>query len=128
MNGRYLLDTNVVIAFLTGDQTLQRPDPSSELYMSSTVIGELFYGALNSIKIDDNIHRLLDFVRDAVSVPCDVETARNYGELKAFLRRKGRPIPDNDIWIAASAIQHSLSLVTRDNHFTNIDRLHVVRW
>jgi tRNA(fMet)-specific endonuclease VapC len=88
MNGRYLLDTNVVIAFLTADQTFQRPDPSSELYISSTVIGELFYGALNSNKIDDNIQRLLDFVRDAVSVPCDAETARNYGELKAFLRRK----------------------------------------
>ncbi|NOY42526.1 MAG: type II toxin-antitoxin system VapC family toxin, partial [Planctomycetes bacterium] len=58
----------------------------------------------------------------------DDDTARVYGEIKTALRRKGRPIPDNDIWIAAVAIQHSLSLVSRDEHFANIERLSLVRW
>ena len=128
MNGKFLLDTNIAIAFLTDDETLQPPESSSELFISSTAIGELFYGALNSNKIDDNIQRLVDFVRDTVSVPCDDDTAQIYGEIKTSLRKKGRPIPDNDIWIAASAMQHSLSLVTRDEHFVNVDRLNVVRW
>jgi tRNA(fMet)-specific endonuclease VapC len=128
MNGKFLLDTNIAIAFLTDDETLQQPESSSELFISSTAIGELFYGALNSNKIDDNIQRLVDFVRDTVSVPCDNDTAQIYGEIKTSLRKKGRPIPDNDIWIAASAMQHSLSLATRDEHFVNVDRLNVVRW
>jgi len=128
MNGKFLLDTNIAIAFLIGDESLQRPDASAQLYISCTAIGELFYGALNSNQIDENIHRLTDFIHDTVSVPSDDDTARVYGEIKTALRRKGRPIPDNDIWIAAVAIQHSLSLVSRDEHFANIERLSLVRW
>jgi len=128
MNGKFLLDTNIAIAFLIDDESLQRPDVSAQLYISCTAIGELFYGALNSNQIDENIQRLTDFIRDAVSVPCDDDTARVYGDIKTALRRKGRPIPDNDIWIAAVAMQHSLTLVSRDEHFANIDRLNLVRW
>lgn len=128
MNGKFLLDTNIAIAFLIGDDSLQRPDPSAQLYLSSTAIGELYYGALNSNKVNENIKRLTDFIRDAVTVPCDAHTARIYGEIKTALRRKGRPIPENDIWIAAVAMQHSLSLVSRDEHFADIERLNLVRW
>lgn len=128
MDGRFLLDTNIAIAFLTADETLQRLGTASELYISTIAMGELFYGALSSTKIEENTQRLVEFFRDAVSVPCDDGTARMYGEVKLSLRKKGRPIPDNDIWIAASAIQHSLTLVTRDEHFHSVDRLNVVRW
>ncbi len=128
MNGKFLLDTNIAIAFLIADESLQRPDASAQLYISCTAIGELFYGALNSNQIEENIQRLEDFIRDAVSVPCDDDTARIYGEIKTALRLKGRPIPDNDIWIAAVAMQHSLSLVSRDEHFSDIERLSLVRW
>ena len=75
-----------------------------------------------------HVQRLEDFIRDTVSVPCDDDTARVYGEIKSALRRKGRPIPDNDIWIAAAAMQHTLSLVSRDEHFASIERLNLVRW
>ena len=128
MNGKFLLDTNIAIAFLIADESLERPDPSAQLYISSTAIGELFYGALNSNKVDENIHRITDFIRDSVSIPCDDDTARIYGDIKATLRKKGRPIPDNDIWIAAVSIQHSLTLVSRDEHFVNVQRLDLVRW
>ena len=129
MNGRFLLDTNIVIAFLTDDSTVaERLDDTDEVYVSSTVIGELFYGALNSTNVDNNVTRIEDFLRDAVSLVCDNMTARIYGEVKALLRRKGRPIPDNDIWIAATAKQHSVLLVTRDVHFEDVGDLPVVRW
>ena len=129
MNGRFLLDTNIVIAFLTDESTVaERLDDTDEVYVSSTVIGELFYGALNSTNVDNNVTRIEDFLRDAVSLVCDNMTARIYGEVKALLRRKGRPIPDNDIWIAATAKQHSVLLVTRDVHFEDVDDLPVVRW
>ena len=129
MNGRFLLDTNIVIAFLTDDSTVaERLDDTDEVYVSSTVIGELFYGALNSTNVDNNVTRIEDFLRDAVSLVCDNMTARIYGEVKPLLRRKGRPIPDNDIWIAATAKQHSVLLVTRDVHFEDVGDLPVVRW
>ncbi len=128
MKGKFLLDTNIAIAFLTADESLQRPDPSAQLYLSCTAIGELFYGALNSNQIDGNVRRLTEFIRDAVSVSCDDDTARIYGEIKTALRKKGRPIPENDIWIAAVAMQHSLTLVSRDEHFENVERLNLVRW
>jgi len=128
MNGKFLLDTNIVIAFLTGDESIQHPDPTDQLYVSCTVIGEMFYGAFNSNQIEENTDRLVEFVHDTVSVPCDDDTARVYGEIKASLRRKGRPIPDNDIWVAASARQHLLTLATRDAHFEEVDGLTLVRW
>ncbi len=59
---------------------------------------------------------------------CDVETARYYGDIKNQLRLKGRPLPENDIWIAAVALQHNLTLVTRDAHFQEIENLQVVGW
>ena len=128
MSGKFLLDTNIAIALLIDDASLSKPAPSANLFISCVAVGELFYGALNSNKIDDNVHRLANFVSDTVVVNCDEVTARIYGEIKSSLRKKGRPIPDNDIWIAASTKQHSLTLVTRDEHFKHVANLDTVRW
>jgi tRNA(fMet)-specific endonuclease VapC len=59
---------------------------------------------------------------------CDAETAQHYGRIRNVLLAKGRPIPENDIWIAASARQHGLTLVTRDGHFGSVEDLIVERW
>jgi len=59
---------------------------------------------------------------------CDIETATHYARIKNDLRLKGKPIPENDIWIAALALQHGLILATRDAHFGEVDGLTVVRW
>ena len=58
----------------------------------------------------------------------DHETARYDGEIAAQLARDGSPIPQNDIWIAAIAIQNDLALVTRDNHFNEIEGLSLIAW
>ncbi len=50
------------------------------------------------------------------------------GKIKNYLRQKGLPIPENDIWIAATARQYNLTLVSRDAHFGNIENLHVESW
>lgn len=105
MSGRVLLDTNVVIAFLIEDQSaLECPAEADELFVSCTVIGELFYGARTSGMVRRNCDRIEAFIRDTVTVACDVDTARIYGQIKTSLRQKGRPIPENDIWIAAVAM------------------------
>jgi tRNA(fMet)-specific endonuclease VapC len=58
----------------------------------------------------------------------DENTAKFYGSIKAALRKKGKPIPENDIWIAAIAQQYDLILITRDNHFSEIDNLNTELW
>ena len=58
----------------------------------------------------------------------DTNTAREYGEIKSALQAEGRLIPENDIWIAAIAQQHDLTLVTRDEHFKEVKHLKVEVW
>ncbi|MEA5574914.1 PIN domain-containing protein [Anabaena sp. UHCC 0451] len=59
---------------------------------------------------------------------CNIETSRKYGEIKNQLRLKGRPLPENDIWIAAISLQYNLILVTRDAHFQEVENLQTVSW
>ncbi len=58
----------------------------------------------------------------------DLDVAREYGRLKYLLKLKGRPIPENDIWIAAMARHLGLVLVTRDRHFREVEDLPVTDW
>ncbi len=69
-----------------------------------------------------------DFASSNTILSCDVETARQCGTLKDQLRKKGRPIPENDLWIAAITIQHNLTLATRDVHFGLIEEFKVETW
>jgi len=59
---------------------------------------------------------------------CDHETGRFYGIVKMELKTKGRPIPENDIWIIALALQYQMPVVSRDKHFENIENLQLIRW
>lgn len=63
-----------------------------------------------------------------VVVPMGRETAAFYSRTRFALKRKGRPIPENDIWIAAQCLEHSWKLATDDEHFAYVDGLDVERW
>jgi len=129
MNGRYLLDTNVIVAFFAGEGRVRDGlNEADEVFLPSVAIGELCYGARKSGRSDENLARIDELVLTNVVLACDVETARQYGEIKNALRLKGRPLPENDIWIAALARQHGLVLVTRDAHFEQIDNLNMTAW
>ena len=78
--------------------------------------------------MDENLKRIDEFASTGVVLGCGVETARRYGEIKNALRVKGHPIPENDIWIAAIALEHDLTLATRDAHFSEIGNLAVATW
>jgi len=80
------------------------------------------------MQVEKNMAKLRELSSILTVLPCDSVTAYQYGQIKNTLRKKGRPIPENDIWIAACAIQNSLVLVTRDEHFTNVGNLKVDRW
>jgi tRNA(fMet)-specific endonuclease VapC len=88
----------------------------------------LFYGAYKSARIQENLAKVNELVSISAVLVCDAETARQYGVIKNMLRVKGRPIPENDIWIASITLQYDLILVTRDSHFKEIDNLLSVHW
>jgi tRNA(fMet)-specific endonuclease VapC len=129
MSGRYLLDTNIIIALFAGDTAVKENlSKAEETFVPSIAIGELCYGAWKSARVQENLTRIDEFAVSSVVLGCDTDTARRYGEIKNALRIKGRPVPENDIWIAAIAFQHDLMLATRDEHFNEIEDLKVVTW
>jgi tRNA(fMet)-specific endonuclease VapC len=129
MNGRVLLDTNIVIALFRGDPAIEEEIANAtEVFVPSIVLGELYFGAANSQNSDENIEKLHDLASESVVVPVDERTALEYGVIKNRLKEKGRPIPENDIWIAAIAQQHDLALVTRDDHFNEVENLETIAW
>jgi tRNA(fMet)-specific endonuclease VapC len=129
MNGRFLLDTNIIIALFASEVVVQQHlADAEEVFVPSIVLGELYYGARKSARVEANLTRLDEFSASTAVLACDSITAQHYGEIKNRLRAKGRPLPENDIWIAAIAKQYTLSLVSRDEHFSHIDDLLVDVW
>ncbi len=129
MSGSYLLDTNVVIAFFSGEPSVvDRFNAADEILLTSTVVGELFFGAQKSARAEANLARVENLIDRVVVLECNTETARHYSQIKNTLRMKGRPIPENDIWIAAVAVQYDLTLATRDAHFAEVDGLKIETW
>lgn len=129
MNGDVLLDTNIVIALFAADHAvMDRLQKAEHVFVPSIVLGELFFGAHHSAQVAANVARVNAFAARSAVLVCDVNSARHYAQIKAALRAKGRPIPENDIWIAAIAQQHGLTLVSRDTHFGDVDGMAVERW
>jgi tRNA(fMet)-specific endonuclease VapC len=129
MSGRYLLDTNIVIALFGMDQVVvTRMKAAEGIFVPITVIGELCYGAEKSARRKENVDKIRSFAGASTILPCDTETSFIYGQVKNALRQSGRPIPENDIWIASVARQHRLTLVSRDEHFSHVAGLVLERW
>lgn len=129
MNGRFILDTNIIIALFAKDPAIHDCiAKAAEVFVPSIAIGELYFGAYKSQKNQENICRIDEFVLNNTILACNTDTARRYGELKNRLKEKGRPLPENDIWIAAIAKQYGLTLVTKDKHFDAVEDLIVEVW
>jgi tRNA(fMet)-specific endonuclease VapC len=129
MSGKVLLDTNIVIALFAKEAVIQqRLAEVDEAFVSSIVLGELYYGAQKSSRVETNIARVNMFAAANAILVCNAATAQHYGAIKNHLRAKGYPVPENDIWIAATAKQHQLMLVTRDGHFQAVEGLLIEQW
>jgi tRNA(fMet)-specific endonuclease VapC len=129
MNGNVLLDTNIVIAFFAQEpDVLREMQAVSQFFIPTIVLGELYFGAEKSNRAPQNIKRIDELAQSVAILGCDVETARQYGEIKYQLRQRGRPLPENDVWIAALTLQHNLTLVTRDAHFQEVQDLSLRMW
>jgi tRNA(fMet)-specific endonuclease VapC len=98
---------------------------ADSVLLPATVIGELEAGLRVGHRYMENRHSLDEFLREPfVSiVPVDREVAGRYGEVFAALKAKGRPIPVNDMWIAAATLVTGARLVTFDEDFSNVEQL-----
>ncbi len=130
MSGKFLLDTNILIALFKHEKVIieKLSEQNNICYTSFITIGELYYGAFNSFKIEENLLQLSKLRQVIPILKSSDTTSMLYGKIKTGLKKKGKPIPENDIWIAALAKEHDLILVTRDKHFEEIEDLKVEKW
>jgi len=121
-----LLDTSGYSGLMRGDpEILALMARASRILIPAVVIGELRSGFLRGNRNDENTRQLQAFLAKPSVAIVDVtaQTAERYAEIDVFLIAKGRPIPRNDVWIAASAFEHGCTLLTRDAHFRELPLL-----
>ena len=119
-----LLDTNAYSLLMRGDdQAAAFVRNATEILMSAVVIGELLYGFRHGSRYQRNITDLQGFLESAyVSLlPVGQATADHYSRIAAALRANGTPIPTNDVWIAAHAMETGAELVSADRHFDVVE-------
>jgi tRNA(fMet)-specific endonuclease VapC len=125
-----LIDTNAYVAFMRGDPEIAEVFAHADkLFLNSIVLGELLGGFAAGSREARNraeLARFLESPRVNVVV-ITTETADSYALIYANLRRKGQPISANDLWIAASALEHGAALLSLDAHFAGVDGLRLGR-
>ncbi|MCB9783652.1 MAG: type II toxin-antitoxin system VapC family toxin [Candidatus Omnitrophica bacterium] len=121
---RILLDTNAAIAFFRPVPTITEILARCEsLLLRVVVLGELKFGVAKSTQKDKNRNRLDRFISQCEIIPVREETTNFYAAVQNDLRSKGRPIPDNDLWIAALVLEHQVPILTQDRHFDEVEGL-----
>lgn len=121
-----VLDTNVYCLCDMGNEAaLLLLEESSSFYLPSIVYGELYYGFRHGSRFEKNLKHLEKFILQFGVEVIDVtlEVARKFGDIYTSLRKKGRPIPTNDIWIAACCMEVGGTLLTVDQHFKEVEQI-----
>jgi tRNA(fMet)-specific endonuclease VapC len=129
MGGDYILDANILILLLRDDVAVtQHFVRAFSVAVPYVVLAELYYGARNSRRREENLARIDDLARQFEVLFPDLRTVQEYAVIRAFLKSIGHPIPEADLWIAALAIQHERTVASRDEHFCFVNGLRVESW
>ena len=121
---RILLDSNAYSAFMRGNEEVRALiQDAEEVLFSAIVVGEQLFGFRQGAHYERNLSELRSFLeRPYVSfIPVGPVTADRYSRVMTALKSKGRPIPTNDVWIAAHAMETGADLVSADRHFEHVD-------
>ena len=121
---KILLDSNAYSAFMRGSEEVRALiRDAEEVLFSAVVVGEQLFGFRQGAHYERNLAELRSFLeRPYVSfVPVGPVTADRYSRVMTALKAKGRPIPTNDVWIAAHAMETGADLVSADRHFEYVD-------
>ncbi|MCD6013433.1 MAG: PilT protein domain protein [Flavipsychrobacter sp.] len=126
---KILLDTNIIIELFNGNKAIaDKINLLSEFSICAIVLGELYIGINRVANKQKHLKTLNDFLQLCTVLEVDSVTAMHYGEIVATLYKKGKPVPVNDIWIAACAKQHGYMIVTHDKHFKEIHGITIKHW
>lgn len=124
-----ILDTNAVSALAEGAEALPPLlESAGEIALPVIVLGEYRFGISQSRHAARYERWLLGLIADCRVLPVSEETAVRYAEIRLDLKCAGRRLPENDIWIAALALEHALPLVSRDAHFDHVKGLVRFGW
>ena len=127
MNGN-LMDTNVIVRVLNGDRELiNELSKISSLCTCTVVLGELMYGAAKSAHVVQNKQNAKSFCSRYPLLGVSKIVAEFYGEIKKDLLSHGNVMPENDMWIAATALANDMTVITQDKHFEHIQNLMVIK-
>lgn len=125
-----IVDTNALSAWADGDAGVLSVLPSKEqIAIPVIVLGE-YLGGLRRSNLREVLEPwLLNQVIPSIEIlPVTFSTAEVYADLDVALRTKGRPIPQNDMWIACLALEHGLPIISDDHHFDHVDGLTRINW
>src|SRR5690349_11077246 len=122
-----VVDTNIFIDLMKGDAGIAKELESfTAVYVSPIVLAELYFGAFRSASPEKHLSKIAAAIQKTRLLPIGAKTSEIFVTIKIALFAKGKPIPENDIWIAASALQYDLPLYTNDNHFLEIEKLQMI--
>jgi tRNA(fMet)-specific endonuclease VapC len=118
------LDSDVAIALLNDAPGVWTQIQNfDEIYLPVPTIGELRFGALNSGRPEENLRKIDFLIARCQVLDVRLSTTEVYARIRLGLKRKGKPIPENDLWIAAVCMEHGLPLATYDGHFEEVEDL-----
>lgn len=124
-----VIDTNALSAWLDGDPGIEQPlSSAARLLLSPIVLGEYRFGVQASYGKQFYEAKLQALERQFKVLVIDAQTAACYAEVRRKLKAKGTPIPWHDVWIAAQAKQHGVSILSNDSHFDVVDGLTRIGW
>lgn len=124
-----ILDTNALSAVAGNEAAAVRIFSQAEtIELPVIVLGEYRFGIAHSRYRDEYEMWLKDLVAATRFLPADQDTARHYAQIRSELKKAGRPIPSNDIWIAALCRQYHIALMSRDGHFDAVRNLKRIVW
>jgi tRNA(fMet)-specific endonuclease VapC len=124
-----LLDSSVVIPHLRGHLDLAaQVAPDEPLFLPLTALGELYKGVFKSSQPEKSRLLLETFLQTVAVLHPDTATALRYAHITSDLEQRGTPIPENDAWIAALALECAMPLATRDAHFRQVTGLQLLQW
>ncbi len=124
-----ILDTNALSALADGNSALvAKLGNTSRLALPVIALGEYRFGVTASRHRKTYEAWLTEHLPLFETLPVDAHTTAHYAALRHELKRLGRPVPENDLWIGALALQHRLPVVSRDAHFATMPGVRAVTW
>jgi len=97
-----------------------------DIVLPSIVVGELLFGAANSGRPEANLVAYKQEIDHFKVLPLDKAAAEHYAEIRLYLKQRGRPIPENDVWIAAICRANEVPLFTLDRHFSEVPNMQLM--